>query len=116
MSSEPVETFPWMTEEYFKSILAKYEGRDNLQLREFNVGSGTNKGENFASAIFRVSLNYLLDDKPKEVTLILKANSQNSAISDMLEEMGTFDGETQIYEQVLGECKKLIPDFHIAPR
>lgn len=116
MTSEQVETFPWMNEDYFKSILTKYEGHDDIKLRNLNLTAGTNKGENFASAIYRVSLSYLLIDEEKEVTFILKTSSSSGAISEMLEEMGTFPAETHIYTSILPEMAKLIPDFKIAPR
>lgn len=116
MSSEQVETFPWMSSDYFTSILTKYEGHDDLQLREFNVSSGTNKGENFASAIFRVKLNYLLHGEAKEITVIIKTSSATSAISEMLEDLGTFEGEAHVYSNILDECKKLFPNFKLAPR
>lgn len=116
MSSESAETFSWMNNDYFKSILIKFEGHDNLQLSEFNVSSGTNKGENYASAIFRVNLNYLLNGVSKEITVIVKTNPESSALSEMLEEMETFKGETDVYENIIVECERLIPNFKIAPR
>lgn len=116
MTSEPVESFPWMNSEYFKSILTKYEGHDNLQLIEFSVNSGSLKGENFASAIYRAKLSYLLNQQPKEMTFIIKTTSTTSAISEMLENMGTFDSETIVYEKILTECEKLFPDIKFAPR
>lgn len=116
MPSEQAETAPWMNNDYFKAILSKYEGHDNFQLREFIVSSGTNKGENFAGSIFRVKLNYLLKGEPTETTFILKARSASSAVSEMLDEMGTFEGETHLYANVLPECESLLPNFKLAPR
>lgn len=117
MSSEQAETLTWMDSDYFKSILIKYEGRDDLQLKEFNVEAGTKKGENFASAVYRVTLNYhLLHDQPKEMTFIVKTNPESSALSEMLDEMGTFAGEGNIYSNVLTHCENLIGNFKIAPR
>lgn len=116
MTSEQVETFNWMNKDYFQSILTNYEGHDNVQLREFNVSSGTNKGENFASAIYRVSMSYLLNDEPKEATFIVKTSPASSALSEMLEEMGTFEAETNVYANILPECEKLQPDIKFAPK
>lgn len=117
MSSEQVETtLPWMNRDYFQSILIKYEGRDDLELREFKVKAGTNKGENFASAIYRVSMNYLLLDQPKELTFVVKTSPESSLLSDMLDEMGTFAVESFFYTNLKENCEKLIPNFKIAPR
>jgi hypothetical protein len=107
----------WMNKEYFQSILTHHEGHDDLVVREFNVSSGSNKGENFAAAIYRVTLNYLLNDQEsKKVSFILKTNPLSGAIAEMLSDMGTFEGETHIYAKVLSECEKLLPGLKIAPR
>lgn len=117
MSSESAEIFTWMNGDYFKSILAKYEGHDNdVELIEFSVKSGSVKGENFASAIYRAKLSYLLNQQPKEASFIIKTTSASSAISELLENMGTFDHETHIYQKVLTECEKLFPDTKLSPR
>lgn len=116
MSSEQPETCSWMNNEYFKSILTKHEGHDdNLQLLDYSA-SAPAKGENFASAIYRVKLNYLLNEVPKQTTLIFKTKPEQSAVSEMLDNMGTFEGETHVYMNVLTECGKLAPSFKIAPR
>lgn len=116
MSVQQEETYAWMNEEYFTTVLVKYEGQDNIKLRKFDVNAGTNKGENFASAIFRVTLDYLLNDESKETTLIVKTSSASSVLSEMLEEMGTSDAEAHIYKSILNECEKLMPNLKIAPR
>lgn len=68
------------------------------------------------SAIYRIRLNYLLNGESKEVTFIVKTGSETSAISEMLNDMGTFDMETNIYENILTECEKLFTNFKVSPR
>lgn len=116
MSSLPTEAAPWMNNGYFKSILTIHEGHDNFKLREFTVSSGANKGENFAAAIYRVKLNYLLKGEPTETTFILKARSASSAVSEMLDDMGTFEGETHLYANVVPACESSLANFKLAPR
>lgn len=116
MSSEQVEMFFWMNNDYFKSILIKFEGHDNLQLSEFNVSSGTNKGENYASAIYRVNLKYFSNGETNETAFIVKTNPESTAMSELLEEMGTFKLETHVYESIITECERSFSNFKIAPR
>lgn len=116
MTTEQAEVQSWMNNEYFESILTKYEGQADLKLRDFSVSAGTNKGENYASQIFRATLNYLLNGEPKETSFILKTSPASDAVSAMLEEMGTFPGEAHIFENVIPECQRMIPNFTIAPR
>lgn len=116
MSSDQVEKLSWMNSDYFKSILTEFEGQADLELSEFNVSAGTNKGESYASQVFRVTLRYLLNGEHKETSFILKSSPVSGVMSELLEEMGTFPGETHIYKNVLPVCQSLIPNFKIAPR
>ncbi|CAO1441467.1 unnamed protein product [Diamesa serratosioi] len=116
MSTDEV-LLEWMTHEYFVKVLKEYEGHD-VVLEEFSIKSGTNKGENFASSIYRVQLTYIVDETAtKKCSFILKTNSANSAISEMLEEFHVFESETQLYKKILVECYKIIGDnMKFAPR
>lgn len=105
-----------MSNEYFKSVLTAYEGHDDLAVKEFSVSAGTNKGENFASAIFRVNIKYLLRGEAKETQLIVKAQPENGAMSEMLTEMGVFEAESHVYRAILRECSSLIANLKVAPR
>lgn len=117
MSKPECDTkLPWMSDDYFSSILSKIEGHSEFELIEFIVNSGSNKGENFASAIYRVDLIYKSAGESKQTVVILKACSATSVISEMLESAGTFDGETFVYDSILRECAKLFPKQIIAPR
>lgn len=68
------------------------------------------------SAIYRIKLSYLLNGELKDTNFIVKTGSESSAISEMLNDMGTFDMETSIYENILTECEKLFTNFKVSPR
>lgn len=114
MSSDTLEVCSWMDSGYLQSVLTKYEGHDDLQLLDYSASSPA-KGENFASSIYRIKLNYLLNGVEKCTTLIFKAKPEGGAISEMLDNMDTFAGEAHIYTNVLSECEKLT-GLKIAPR
>jgi Ecdysteroid kinase-like family len=116
MESEQAVTFPWMNKDYFKLILSKIEGQHNFQLLDFIVDVGTNKGENYASAIYRVTLKYLLSNNPKETVIIVKTSPSSSALSELLEDLGTFEAETNVYKNILTQCEELLPNSNIAPK
>ena len=122
MASDKVDAFLWMDKDYFKAILSKIEGHNHFQLLDLIIGSGTNKGESFASSIYRVKLNYLLrNEEQKQMVVILKTSPQSSALSDLLVEIGTFQKEVFVYQEILSRCEKLCADAkitnsHFAPR
>lgn len=103
-----------MTADYLKSILTAYEGHDNLQLVDFSANAPA-KGENFASSIYRIKLNYLLNDEHKCTTLIFKAKPDGGELAEFLENMDTFGSEANVYTKILSECEKMI-DLDVAPR
>lgn len=67
------------------------------------------------SAIYRIKLNYLLNDESKDATFIVKTGSETAAISEMLNDMGTLYAETHIYEKIVAECEEMF-NFKLAPR
>ena len=118
MSDQQVVALDWMTHDFFQSVLEKHEGTTVI-LKKFALKSATKAGENFASAIYRVVMDYESNGVEKDVSFILKTSSSNSDISAMLENFDVFKSESHFYQNVLKECYKLIDDnkyFKIAPR
>lgn len=117
MSDQQVVALEWMTHDFFESVLEKHESAP-ITLKKFLLKSATKAGENFASAVYRVVLDYELNGVAKEVSFVMKTSSANSEISEMLENFDVFRSESHFYQNVLKECYKLIDDnkYKLAPR
>ena len=117
MSDQQVEALEWMTHDFFQSVLEKHEGA-TVTLKKFTLKSATKAGENFASAVYRVCMDYELDGANKDVSFVMKTSSTNLELSEMLEKFDVFVGESHFYQNVLQECYKLIDDnkYKLAPR
>lgn len=112
-------SLPWLNKNYITTILIKFEGHDKLQLNDFHVNYGMSKGESYASVVYRVKCNYTINNESndsKDVTLILKTRPTSSAISEMMDDMDVFESECYMYEEVLPEYEKLIPECQFSPR
>lgn len=113
MSSE-TPTFSWLNSEYIKAVLTKFQGRD-VEVNNFNVGSGAAAGENFAGVILRVKVNYTVDNERKKASFILKVSPKAGAVGELLESLNVFDGEVYMYDGIHPECESLLTGFKIAP-
>lgn len=48
----------WLDKDFFTKVIRNYTDDEEAILVSFSIRSGSNAGENFASDLFRVSLNY----------------------------------------------------------
>lgn len=111
MSSEEL----WLNSEYIQAFLKASQGQ-NVELIDFNVNTGAEKGENFAGVIKRVTVNFLCNGNKKSINYILKSSPTSGAISEMLDDLGTFDREVFTYHKILKDCEDLLYGFKMAPR
>jgi hypothetical protein len=116
MSSEQSNSALWLNSDYVKAILKSFEGHEEFKLNDFNVGTGSNAGENFAGVISRIEINYTLDGAEKNIKFIVKESPSAGAIAELLENMNTFEGESIVYGHILKGCESLLGGFKMAPR
>lgn len=116
MSTPQDDSFPWLNSEYIRTILIKYEGHEKIELGSWNVGSGSQQGENFAAVINRITVNYTSKGIQKTTKFILKSSSASGAVSELLEDLGVFEREVFTYEKIHRDIEALLPTFKMAPR
>lgn len=116
MSTSQDESFSWLNSEYIKNILIKFEGHEELELIDFQVGSGSKQGENFAAVINRVAITYTSKGVKKVTSFILKSSPMAGAVSELLEGLGVYEREVFTYEKIHRDCEALLPNFKMAPR
>jgi 2',3'-cyclic-nucleotide 2'-phosphodiesterase (5'-nucleotidase family) len=104
-----------ITKDYLIKILEHHHHNNKVDLIGYQVGSAAAKGENYASVILRVSLEYKIrdgiDDDVDEVhrlSLIVKTKSDNAEVDDLLTELSVFKKEAVTYSIILSEVAKLL--------
>ncbi len=53
----------WLDQNFLEKSIRKHSKKDFVSIQSFNIVPATAKGENFASTMFRVSVNYHFGDE-----------------------------------------------------
>lgn len=107
-----IELADWMTNKFFTQVLENIE-KCSVELHKFDLKSGSAKGQNFASAIYRCKLIYTPEDTKeiKQKSLILKTNVTDPELKDLLNEFNVFQKEIAVYKNIFKEGGILLNSF-----
>ena len=92
----------WIDGKYLENVLESYENEE-IEVKSFTVKSGSDKGDNFASALFRISVEYAIKDEEdvKTISLILKTEMDDPLVSEIVKEFQIFEREKWVYTNLL---------------
>lgn len=97
-----------LSSDFFEDVLASYL-KKGVRVVSHSIQPAVDKGENFASAVYRAKVNYEgEDDVVQSISLIMKVSSADDTVNAVLEEFQTFDRELTTYKEVLPGCTKLM--------
>lgn len=105
------QLYPWISNEFFTRILRKNQSDATLIVHEYQLEAALAKGENFGSQILRAKILYCKSDgdESQRISLIIKAAIANNPQMDAFNaEMGWFEREIVIYQQIIPEVNKLL--------
>lgn len=98
----------WISQEYFENIISD-EIENFSRITKFKPESGSAAGDNYASVIIRILIEVeLKDGSIKEFPLMMKTTHAVSSLGgQMIQELGIFDKENEIYENVIPAFENL---------
>uniref|UniRef100_A0A336M1Q4 CSON009901 protein n=1 Tax=Culicoides sonorensis TaxID=179676 RepID=A0A336M1Q4_CULSO len=105
----------WISNDFFQTVLSSHFHDKSVKIISHEIKPAAKKGENFASAVYRVIVTYQLLNKTnhnEKISLILKTHSSNGAVQEVIEEFHVFERELTTYKEVLIECEKLMCDIN----
>lgn len=100
-------TPPWLNGDYFREhILAKKSsGNGDLKVNSFDIGPANQKGENYASVMFRAKMKVEQSDAdgktPSERSFIVKINPDTGKSKEMMELFNVFPKEMEMYDKII---------------
>lgn len=103
--------YPWISNEFFEKILRREHHDSSIVVRDYTLKAALGKGENYASRMMRVRVNYssINDPSVDHISLIVKAAiTDNAELAAMTEEMGVFRKEIIAFQQIIPEVEKLL--------
>lgn len=100
---------PWLDKAFFEKVVKVKENDPEAVVEEFNVTPGSKPGDNFASAIFRVSIKFKSKhtDGTKTISTVLKVQPNYPPEMAHLQNNLIFKNETEMYGKVLPEILEL---------
>lgn len=113
----------WLNKEFLLKVLKTKFG-DNLEVdvKDFSIDSATQKGDNYASEMFRIVMNYSLGSDGKVLTesLLLKKNHTDPKIDELFRPFDMYRKEINCYHIYLTEFQKILKtigeETEIAPK
>lgn len=114
MSSEHdqfVTNYPWISNEFFENILRREHQDSSIVVKDYILKPAIGKGENYASQMLRVRVNFSSVNNPTvdNISLIVKAALiSNVDMAAMTAEIGVFRKEIIAFQKIIPEVEKLL--------
>lgn len=99
----------WLDHDFLLKHLQHHFNDNKLSIQSFHVKSATAKGENYASSIYRVSLQ-LIDGRKvsHDLNIIVKTALAGEFAFDTLSECDVYDKEIDFYKRIAPQMKILL--------
>ena len=97
----------WLNQEFLEKVLNKYEGHP-VHIENFTIQPATKKGENYASCMNLVKLEYSNMGASKTISLIIKSQLKTAMMEEITEEFNIFEREIQVYSVLLAKFEHLL--------
>jgi len=112
MSEKNTHTDPeWLTKEYVEYKLCRYFEDDSLQLKKLETEPATSKGDNYASVMTRINLEYSTKDSKdtQSATFLLKTTfAAKDPAANILAGYGVSIREMDMYQQILPHLARMV--------
>lgn len=115
MSSETTDNYaanyPWISNSFFERILRREHMDNTIVVKDYTLQPALNKGENYASQMLRVRVNYSSINDPTvvHISLIVKAALTNNVeMAALTAELGVFRKEIMVFQHIIPEVDRLL--------
>ena len=101
--------YPFVNKEFFEQVLNG--DAKKYSVSDYTIDAALAKGENFTSQMLRACVNYacIETNENKSIKLVIKAAIVvHQQSNEIVQEMGLFKKEIQIYKTVIPEVEKLL--------
>lgn len=115
MSLETTDQFasnyPWISNSFFERILRREHKDNSIVVKNYTLKAALGNGENFASQMLRVRVNYssIRDPSVDQISLIVKAViTSNAGMAAIAAELNVFHKEIVAFQRIIPEVEKLL--------
>lgn len=99
----------WLNDSYLLRVLrSNYPSSDEILLKKTHVESATNKGDNYASEMFRIVLEYTRNGVFLQKPIILKKDHDSTDVNKFFESYNLYRTEIEYYRQYMPQFEKIL--------
>ncbi|CAD7093757.1 unnamed protein product [Hermetia illucens] len=101
----------WIGVDFLREVLKYNEKSRNISIHNYKITPATALGDHFASVMFRVNINYSVDEdiSNKNISIIIKTvPTAEGYKKGMLDSVNVFDIEIFMYTKVLNKCTEIL--------
>ncbi|XP_017481489.1 PREDICTED: uncharacterized protein LOC108370629 [Rhagoletis zephyria] len=100
----------WLTTDYLEPILRKYKQDEGLTITQLDIKPATAKGDNYASVMTRIGVDFLLSNKEVEHgSYIVKTSHEGDPVtSSIMSKYDIYKTEMLMYERILPKLMELL--------
>uniref|UniRef100_A0A182JZL4 CHK kinase-like domain-containing protein n=1 Tax=Anopheles christyi TaxID=43041 RepID=A0A182JZL4_9DIPT len=114
-NQDELEAPAWLNDEFFRDVMRESNNDQTIELTQACVlRPGTNKGDHYASVMFRTTVTYRSKrtNEEKSVNLIMKTKPEAEGLKkELLEDDGLFAIEIDMYSKTLPEMARLLKEI-----
>lgn len=113
LNQSPIDIPKWLDQNFLLKHLRKYFSDPKLSIRCFSIKLATAKGENYASSIYRVSVQMLNGQKNiRNLNVIIKTALAGVFAFDTLSECDVYDKEIDFYKRIAPQIRTLLQQLN----
>ncbi|XP_055855054.1 uncharacterized protein LOC129918492 [Episyrphus balteatus] len=104
----------WLTQDFLTKKLRIYYKDPSLQILSMSVAPATGKGENYASIMNRVSLQYIIggDRSPRSGSYVVKSSFEGDEFAtEKISPYDIYNREMEIYEKIIPKLNALLEEI-----
>lgn len=100
----------WLNENFVWNILSKHSKVPVKEIKSFKTQPATAKGENYASVMTLLSVEYVTEESPdvESVSFIVKSRVESEVFDAIEEEYNIFEREQQVYSVLMAKAEGLL--------
>ncbi|XP_046749904.1 uncharacterized protein LOC124413400 [Diprion similis] len=113
------ETPVWLNASYVQKVLRKAENDESIEVSDITVKPATAKGENYLSAMYRVTFKFLRISGGRKVgeekSIIVKTTLEGTSLAELIEELEVFCTELSVMSVTLPKMNEVSSKASLPP-
>ncbi|PSN54120.1 hypothetical protein C0J52_09452 [Blattella germanica] len=93
-----------------KAVAEESQGEDKIAVESSEIKMATAPGDNYASYMYRASVQVLKNGEKEKISLIIKAELENKEMAKFVAEGDAFGREINMFELIIPNLSKLLED------